>query len=197
MNTPRRRIAAPPKPRKARKKVIYKRKLKIREALGLPELKTGSHALRQGRLTYRRKPKRGKTTPTAMTPEHQALLQAGRLAKGAWGGRVKGQVDGTSKAGLDRVIAYAQQCATEAVKLMADKKIWIADNDKAEEAMLAALEILNKPGANRDKLTAAKLVLDFTQRKPVAATDVTMHNAEAFLDALLKEEKSDDEDGTP
>lgn len=78
---------------------------------------------------------------------------------------------------------------------MADQKIWVADNDRAEKAMSKAVEIMGLPGDERVRLSAAKMILEFTQRKPVAASEHTIHNAHAFLESVLAEENESTQDG--
>ena len=70
------------------------------------------------------------------------------------------------------------------------------DDVYAVEALKAAVEIMREPGQNRDRLTAARMVLDFTKTKPAAKSEVTIGKAEAFLESLLvsdtEEEQTDD-----
>lgn len=70
------------------------------------------------------------------------------------------------------------------------------DDVYAIEALKAAVEIMREPGQNRDRLTAARMVLDFTKTKPAAKSEVTIGKAEAFLESLLvadpQEEHTDD-----
>ena len=74
------------------------------------------------------------------------------------------------------------------------------DDVYAIEALKAAVEIMREPGQNRDRLTAARMVLDFTKTKPAAKSEVTIGKAEAFLESLLvadpNEEEHTDDDGT-
>ena len=70
------------------------------------------------------------------------------------------------------------------------------DDEYAVEALKTAVEIMREPAQNRDKLTAARMVLDFTKTKPVSKSEVTVGKAEAFLESLLvsdtEEEQTDD-----
>ena len=59
------------------------------------------------------------------------------------------------------------------------------DDVYALEALRAAVEIMREPGQNRDRLTAARMVLDFTKTKPATKQDVTIGKAEEFLESLL------------
>ena len=67
------------------------------------------------------------------------------------------------------------------------------DDEFAVEALRTAVEIMREPGQNRDRLTAARMVLDFTKTKPAAKSEVTIGKAEAFLESLLVDE--DEQDG--
>ena len=72
---------------------------------------------------------------------------------------------------------------------MEDKNIWIADNDVATKAMKAAIEVMeSQQGTTDSKLKAAKVILEFTQTKPVVKNETTVKSAEDFLSALLEED---------
>lgn len=77
---------------------------------------------------------------------------------------------------------------------MVEKKIFQADNDVAEESVKTLVEILRLPGAEKDRISAAKALLEYTQRKPAAYSEVTLNKAESFLEAVLME--SNREEGT-
>ena len=44
------------------------------------------------------------------------------------------------------------------------------------------------PGETRERLAAARLVLDFTKQKPVAKSEVSIGKAEEFLSSLLEDD---------
>jgi hypothetical protein len=77
------------------------------------------------------------------------------------------------------------------MKRMAERKIFEPDNDVAEKAIETCVKILSIPGEERTRLQAAKTLLEFTQKKPVAANEVTLKRAEEFLDAIAKDENID------
>jgi hypothetical protein len=77
--------------------------------------------------------------------------------------------------------------AEEVVKIMA-KKHGI-ENEYAVEALTTAVEIMRSPDATRDRLQAARLVLDFTKQKPATKSEMAISQAESFLEGLLKEEE--------
>jgi hypothetical protein len=80
-----------------------------------------------------------------------------------------------------------KQNAKEIVSVMADK-FGIEDN-YATEALEAAVEILRVPGETRERLAAARLVLDFTKQKPASKNELSVSRAEQFLEALIVEDK--------
>lgn len=74
---------------------------------------------------------------------------------------------------------------------MADELgIDIDEDDAAREALEYAVGVIktNKDGT-RDKLAAARLILDFTKKKPATTGEIKMNAAEEFLDALLQKEE--------
>jgi hypothetical protein len=72
------------------------------------------------------------------------------------------------------------------------KKDFTLEDDRAEEALTTAVQIMREPGQNRDKLAAARMILDFTKVKPVSKSEVSVGKAEAFLSGLLSEEGETD-----
>lgn len=62
------------------------------------------------------------------------------------------------------------------------------EDQYAVEALETAVEIMRTPLTARDRLAAAKLVLDFTKEKPSTKQEVTVQRAEDFLAAIMKEE---------
>jgi hypothetical protein len=69
------------------------------------------------------------------------------------------------------------------------------DDEYAVEALKTAVEIMREPAQNRDRLTAARMVLDFTKTKPAAKSEVTIGKAEAFLESLLDSDEEEEQDG--
>jgi len=68
------------------------------------------------------------------------------------------------------------------------------NDEYSKEALRAAVSIMREPAQNRDKLTAARLVLDFTRSKPAASVEVTVGKAESFLSSLLIEHDGPQDD---
>lgn len=114
-------------------------------------------------------------------------------SRGSGIGRKVGHAHGYRESSLPAMRSRAKKAARKVVKFMKDNKLFVADNDVADEAVQATIEILRGPTATADKLKAAKTLLEYTQRKPVAETEVTLNRAEAFLEAVLKEVDKPDE----
>ena len=131
------------------------------------------------------------------TEEGRALRKQWSTKPKKNAGRPKGTPDGYTLEAITPIRKKAKQDAERIVAIMAEEnKI---DDVYAIEALKAAVEIMREPGQNRDRLTAARMVLDFTKTKPAAKSEVTIGKAEAFLESLLvadTEEEQADDDGT-
>lgn len=107
-------------------------------------------------------------------------------------GRQKGQQDGVRRKDYLKRLEQAKITSERAIKAMEDKNIWKADNDVATKAMKAAIEVMESQSGTTDaKLKAAKLILDFTQTKPVVNSVTTLKSAEDFLSALLEDDNKE------
>ena len=123
------------------------------------------------------------------TPEGKAKHREMLLTRKNKGGRPLAVPDGYTKATIEPLRNKAKEEAKKAVAIMTDEN----ENTHAKEALEAAVEILRTPGQTRDRLTAARLVLDFTKSKPVSKQEVTVGKAEAFLSSLLAEGDAEDD----
>jgi len=97
-------------------------------------------------------------------------------------GRPKGVPDGFTKETIKPIRDKAKKFA-EVVVSKIDIK-----NEYAKEALETAVEILRTPSATRDRLASARLILEFTEAKPASKSEVTLHQAEAWLEELAKED---------
>lgn len=96
-------------------------------------------------------------------------------------GRPLGNVDGYNR----RTLSLARAAAKEQVKKdMANIKKTVELTDMAEEALEGALTVLRAPASQATKLSAAKLILEFTKSKPVAKSEVSVNKAEEWLATL-------------
>ena len=123
------------------------------------------------------------------TPEGKARHRQMLLTRKNKGGRPLAVPDGYTKATIEPLRNKAKEEAKKAVAIMTDEN----ENTHAKEALEAAVEILRTPGQTRDRLTAARLVLDFTKSKPVSKQEVTVGKAEAFLSSLLDQGDAEDD----
>jgi len=124
-----------------------------------------------------------------MTPEGRAKHRQMLLTRKNKGGRPVAVPDGFTKEIIEPIRNKAKEEAKKAVAIMTDEN----ENTHAKEALEAAVEILRTPGQTRDRLTAARLVLDFTKSKPVSKQEVTVGKAEAFLSSLLDQGDAQDD----
>jgi hypothetical protein len=119
------------------------------------------------------------------TPEGRALRKQWSNKPKKNSGRPVGVVDGYT---AEQLVPIREKARAEADKVVAIMSEQFDINDEySKEALRAAVSIMREPAQNRDKLTAARLVLDFTRSKPAASVEVTVGKAESFLSSLLIE----------
>lgn len=117
------------------------------------------------------------------------LWRAKRHAPGVRLGRPPGSVTGYSGAQYKKQKAKAKAEAKEIVALMEKKGFEIPKAEFAREAIEVAVEIMRTDAMNaKDKLSAARTVLEWTLSKPVAQSEVSVKRAEDFLSAVLDAE---------
>lgn len=135
-----------------------------------------------------RAPKKNYFAELAKTEEGRALRKewSNRPRKNA--GRPAGVPHGYTKETIAPLREKAKEEAKRVVQYMEDNGEKFEDK-YAKEAMESAVEIMRTEGGTRDRLAAARLVLDFTKQKPVTKSDVTVGKAEDFLAGLLAEEE--------
>jgi len=135
-------------------------------------------------------------TKLMQTEEGRALRREWSTKKRKNAGRPMGAVDGHTAETLKPIREQSRTDAKRIVEIMAEE--YGIDDSYAKEALQTAVEIMREPAQNRDKLTAARMVLDFTKSKPTSKSEVTIGKAEAFLSSLLEgdtqEEQTDDPD---
>lgn len=134
------------------------------------------------------------------TPEGRALWKIWtdrRFLKpnGKGPGRPAGSIDGYSGAELRKQRAQAKAEAIKMVDYMIKKEIVdIPEVEYAKEALVAAVESMRMEAINvKDKLAAARLVLEYTKAKPAAKSEVTVKTAEDFLLDIAKDLDQDKE----
>jgi len=101
-------------------------------------------------------------------------------------GRPVGVPDGYTKEQIKPIRADAKRQAREIVSIMA--KEFNIEDDYAKTALETAVEVMKVPGENRERIAAARLVLDFTKQKPAAKNELSISKAEDFLASLVEDD---------
>jgi len=123
------------------------------------------------------------------TPEGRELRRQWSTKPRKNGGRPRGVPDGYRKHEIEPIREKAKKEAEEVVQIMSEK--YNIEDEYSKEALKTAVEVMRVPGETRERLAAARLVLDFTKSRPASKSEVTIGKAEEFLASLLDE--SDDE----
>ena len=139
-----------------------------------------------------RKPKTATRGPWAkMTPEERKAYSATIRAKR----RPESYANVGRKPGVPFALtaAQAQELAEQQnpeiqriLKKMAEQG-QLPDDPRAVEALEETLKVLRSEATAKDKLGAARLLLDFTKAKPTARIEHTVRTAEDFLDEIADE----------
>tara|TARA_B110000967_G_scaffold59612_1_gene61136 strand:+ start:397 stop:918 length:522 start_codon:yes stop_codon:yes gene_type:complete len=137
-------------------------------------------------------PKKNYFSTLMDTPEGRAKRLEWSTKARKNGGRPKGVPDGYRKETIAPMRAQAKKDAKRITEIMSDK--FNIEDEYQKEALQTAVEVMRLVGETRERLAAARLVLDFTKSKPALKSDVSIHKAEDFLASLLIEDDiSDDE----
>lgn len=128
-----------------------------------------------------------------LTEEGRALWKLWtdkRFAAGVKVGRPRGSYDGFTKAVRNKHKAKAKAEAKEIVKIMEAKGYEIPKAEFAKESIEVAVEIMRMQEISpKDKLSAARTVLEWTLSKPVAQSEVSVKRAEDFLNSIITAEE--------
>jgi hypothetical protein len=130
--------------------------------------------------------------PWAMKTPEQIARWKENVKRGLAGkqGRPAGLPDGI---GLKRFLIHKAQVEAETKvimeKLVKENDLDTADDKYAIEALETAVNIMRMQGDARNKLGAAKLVLEYTKAKPSTKSEVTINTAEALLEDILRDEQ--------
>jgi hypothetical protein len=96
--------------------------------------------------------------------------------------------DGLRRAEAEQKREKGEAQATRIVKLMIEK--YNIEDEHAQIALEYAVGVIKaKADGTRDKLAAARLVLDFCKTKPASKSEVTIKSAEDLLADLDAEDK--------
>jgi len=131
-------------------------------------------------------PKKNYFATLMETPEGRELRKQWSTKPRKNGGRPRGVPDGYRREQIEPLRAKAKKEAKKVVTIMAEK--YGIEDEYAKEALTTAVEVMRVPGETRERLAAARLVLDFTKTKPVAKSEVTIGKAEEFLSSLLEDD---------
>ena len=126
------------------------------------------------------------------TPEGRANFRQMLQVRENKGGRPRGTPDGYTAEAIAPIRLQAKKDAERIVKIMAKENE--IDDEHAIEALKTSVEIMREPGQTRDRLTAARMVLDFTKTKPISKSEVTIGKAEAFLESLLADDGTEEDE---
>lgn len=137
-----------------------------------------------------KKPENHRLTQLWKDPEWRAKQIALLKGKIPNRGRPIGVPDGNRKKWLDPVREKAKEESKVIVEKLIAMEVFKPDNDVANEAVRTLIETIRTPNAVKDKISAASKLLEFTQKKPMASSEVTLNKAEAFLEAVLQETSS-------
>ena len=136
-------------------------------------------------------PKQNYFSTLMSTPEGRELRRQWSTKKRKNPGRPKGVPDGFRRDQIEPIRTDAKKEAKQLVSIMKEK--FNIEDQYSVEALETAVEVMRVPGETRERLAAARLVLDFTKQKPIAKSEVSIGKAEEFLSSLLE----DDEQAAP
>ena len=128
-------------------------------------------------------PKKNYFSTLMETEEGRALRKSWSNKKKINGGRPRGVPDGYRKEQIEPIRAREKRKAERLVNIMAEK--FNIEDEYAKKALVTAVEVMNVVGETRERLAAARLVLDFTKQKPASKNEVALSKAEDFLASLV------------
>ena len=147
-----------------------------------------TEALTAPPLPAPRKPKAKPRGPWAnKTPEERRelslKLNAGRDLAAQAQGRKAGVPSSRTIQQHAQIVADQQPHIKRIMKKMAEQGI-LPDDPRAVEALESAVQVLRTVESAKDRLAAARLVLDFTKSRPTTKIETTIKSAEDLLDEM-------------
>ena len=133
-----------------------------------------------------RAPKKNYFATLMETDEGRALRRKWSTKPRKNGGRPRGVPDGYRKETIEPIRSKVKTEARKVVEIMAEQ--FNIEDEYAKTALETAVEVMKTPGENRERVAAARLVLDFTKSKPSAKSEVSISKAEDFLASLMTDE---------
>jgi len=108
----------------------------------------------------------------------------------------KGPPPNTQTPGKPRDLTNAQWAEVQEIARLDAKRIMqkmkdagqVPDDPRAAEALEKTVETLRTAESAKDKIAAARLILDFTKAKPAQKTEVTVRTAEDILDEMAEDD---------
>ena len=134
-----------------------------------------------------RAPKQNYFATLMKTPEGRALRRQWSSKPRQNGGRPRGVPDGYRKEQIEPIRQEIKAEARKVVKIMAEQ--FNIEDEYAKTALETAVEVMKTPGENRERVAAARLVLDFTKSKPSAKSEVSISKAEDFLASIMTDDE--------
>ena len=131
-------------------------------------------------------PKKNYFATLMETEEGRALRRKWSTKPRKNGGRPRGVPDGYRKETIEPIRSKVKTEARKVVEIMAEQ--FNIEDEYAKTALETAVEVMKTPGENRERVAAARLVLDFTKSKPSAKSEVSISKAEDFLASLMTDE---------
>jgi hypothetical protein len=113
-------------------------------------------------------------------------LRRATLAGQAKRGRF-GVPDGMRKEEADAKWAEAKESAKQTMAELKKAGVFEGDDQRAEEALQSAIEVMRSPMKQENRIAAARLVLEYTKSKPASNTNVTVNKAEEWLAAIAEQ----------
>lgn len=123
------------------------------------------------------------------TEEGRALRRQWSTQPRKNAGRPRGVPDGYTKEQIEPIRAKVRAESKRIVSIMADQLN--IEDEYAKTALETAVEVMRTVGDTRERVAAARLVLDFTRSKPVAKNELAISKAEDFLAALVEDNEQD------
>ena len=134
-------------------------------------------------------PKENYFSTLMKTEEGRALRRKWSTKPRKNGGRPRGVPDGYRKETIEPIRSKVKTEARKVVEIMAEQ--FNIEDEYAKTALETAVEVMKTPGENRERVAAARLVLDFTKSKPSAKSEVSISKAEDFLSSLMTDDEDD------
>jgi hypothetical protein len=135
-------------------------------------------------------PKKNYFSTLMETEEGRALRRKWSTKPRKNAGRPRGVPDGYRKEIIEPIRSKVKTEARKVVEIMAEQ--FNIEDEYAKTALETAVEVMKTPGENRERVAAARLVLDFTKSKPSAKSEVSISKAEDFLASLMIPDDEDD-----